>query len=114
MAELTTGEGSIAPITPDDLIQVTTLNPTATPARPTFALAQLITKSARGQVSVGQRTVANAVEAGLCQAEREGLEPTTLRSHRTSAECHVLPAFGSRRLSTPERGAPRPLLRRVG
>ncbi|HNH37460.1 MAG: site-specific integrase [Microthrixaceae bacterium] len=63
------------------------------------ALAELITKSARGQVSVGQRTVAHAIEAGLRQAELEGLEPTTLRSYRTSAECHVLPALGSRRLS---------------
>jgi hypothetical protein len=64
-----------------------------------IALAELITKSSRGQVSVGQRTVAHAVEAGLRQAELEGLEPTTLRNYRTSAECHVLPALGSRRLS---------------
>ena len=63
------------------------------------ALAELITKSARGQVSVGQRTVAHAVEAGLRQAELEWLKPTTLRNYRTSAECHVLPALGSRRLS---------------
>jgi len=49
------------------------------------ALAELITKSARGQVSVGQHTVAHAVEAGLRQAELEGLEPTTLRNCRTSA-----------------------------
>ena len=33
------------------------------------ALAELITKSSRGQVSVGQRTVADAVEAGLRQAD---------------------------------------------
>lgn len=63
------------------------------------ALAELITKSSRGLVSAGQRTVAHAVEAGLRQAELEGLEPTTLRHYRTSAKCHVLPALGSRRLS---------------
>lgn len=63
------------------------------------ALAELITKSSRGQVSVGQRTVADAIAAGLRQAELEGLEPTTLRGYRTSADCHVLPALGSRRLS---------------
>ncbi len=32
------------------------------------ALTELITKSSRGQVSVGRRTVAHAVEAGLRQA----------------------------------------------
>ena len=57
------------------------------------ALAELITKSTRGQVSVGQRTVADAIAAGLRQAELEGLEPTTLRGYRTSADCHVLPAL---------------------
>ena len=79
-----------------------------------IALAELITKSSRGQVSVGQRTVAHAVEAGLRQAELEGLEPTTLRNYRTSAECHVLPALGSPSAVAPDRRAPRPLLRRAG
>ena len=37
------------------------------------ALAELITKSARGQVSVDQRTVAHAIEVGLRQAELEAL-----------------------------------------
>jgi integrase len=63
------------------------------------ALAELITKASRGHVSVGARTVAEAVEAGLRRAEPEGLEPTTLRHYRTSAECYVLPALGTRRLA---------------
>jgi integrase len=63
------------------------------------ALAELITQASRGQVSVGTRTVADAIEAGLRQAELEGLEPTTLRGYRTSADCHVIPALGTRRLS---------------
>ena len=63
------------------------------------ALAELITRASRGTVSVGTRTVADAVEVGLRQAELEGLEPTTMRAYRTSADCHVLPALGSRRLT---------------
>ena len=63
------------------------------------ALAALITEASRGNVSVGTRTVADAIESGLRQAELEGLEPTTLRAYRTSADCHLLPALGSRRLS---------------
>ena len=49
------------------------------------ALAELITKASRGCVSVGTRTVADAIEAGLRQAELEGLEPTTIRNYRTAA-----------------------------
>ena len=64
-----------------------------------LALAELITKASRGGVSVGTRTVADAVEAGLRQAELEGLEPTTIRHYRTSANNHVLPALGSKRVS---------------
>ena len=63
------------------------------------ALADLITKASRGQVSVGTRTVADAIEAGLHQAEIEGLEPTTMRGYRTAANNHVLPALGSKRLT---------------
>ncbi|MCO5312097.1 MAG: site-specific integrase [Microthrixaceae bacterium] len=64
-----------------------------------LALAELITKASRGGVSVRTRTVADAVEAGLQQAEFEGLEPTTVRNYRTAANNHVLPALGSKRLS---------------
>ena len=63
------------------------------------ALAELITKASRGGVSVGTRTVADAIEAGLRQAELEGLEPTTIRNYRTAATNHVLPALGKKRLS---------------
>jgi hypothetical protein len=45
------------------------------------ALAELLTAASRGRVSVGNRTVADAVEAGLQQAKLKGLEPTTLRHY---------------------------------
>ena len=54
-----------------------------------LALAELITKASRGGVSVGTRTVADVVEAGLQPAEFEGLEPTTVRSYRTAANNHA-------------------------
>jgi len=63
------------------------------------ALAELMTQANHGQIAVGLRTVAEAVEAGIRQAELEGLEPTTLRGYRTSANCHILPALGEHRLS---------------
>ena len=63
------------------------------------ALAALVTEASRGHVTVGTRTVADAMEVGLRQAELEGLEPTTLRGYQTSADCHVLPALGSKRLT---------------
>ena len=63
------------------------------------ALAELLTQANRGQVAVNMRTVADAVEEGLRQAVLEGLEKTTIRHYRTSADRHVLPALGDRRLT---------------
>jgi integrase len=72
---------------------------TGTAREADVALAALITDASRGNVTVGTRTVADALESGLRQAELEGLEPTTLRAYRTSADCHLIPALGSRRLT---------------
>ncbi len=63
------------------------------------ALAEPLTAANRGHVAVNTRTVADAVEEGLRQAVLEGLEQTTIRHYRTSANCHILPALGDRRLS---------------
>ena len=63
------------------------------------ALAELITKASRGRSRSAPAPSPTPIEAGLRQAELEGLEPTTMRGYRTSADCHVLPALGSKRLS---------------
>jgi integrase len=62
-------------------------------------LAELTVAASRGQLPAGSHTVAQLIEAGLEHAATEGLERTTLRGYRRVAECQILPALGSRRLT---------------
>jgi integrase len=62
-------------------------------------LAELTVAASRGHLPAGSHTVAQLIEAGLEHAATEGLERTTLRGYRRVAECQILPALGSRRLT---------------
>ena len=62
-------------------------------------LAELISEASRGHVAVGSRTMSDLLDAGLEQAEAEGLERTTLRGYRRVADCQIRPALGKRRIT---------------
>ena len=78
------------------------------------ALAALVTDASRGNVAVGTRTVADAIEAGLRQAKLEGLEPTTIA--RLPDGGGQPPVAGARfeAADASDRRASRPLLWRAG
>ena len=61
-------------------------------------LAELTLERTSGRLQAGNLTVGKLLEAGLEQAEAEGLERTTLRGYRRVAERQILPALGPRRL----------------
>ncbi|MGE0729145.1 MAG: tyrosine-type recombinase/integrase [Acidimicrobiia bacterium] len=90
-------DAGIDPLTGRRLQRSITFHGTAREAD--LRLAELSVEKSQGRISGGSRTVAEVLEAGLDQAQAEGLERTTLRGYRRVAECQIAPALGAKRVS---------------
>lgn len=62
-------------------------------------LAELMMENKHGRLRSSSCTVAELLEAGLEQAEAEGLERTTLRGYRRVAESQIVPALGTKSIA---------------